>query len=66
MYVPDAQIDDARYVLLADEVDATLGAPSEWWDAGTPRRRARWPWVAALFLLAVAVLAPLAGFVRSW
>ncbi|MFI5045532.1 MAG: hypothetical protein ACHQIG_00595 [Acidimicrobiia bacterium] len=67
VYVPEAQIEEARYVMLADEVDATLGAPSEWWDAGSgPRRRARWPWVAALFLLAVAVLAPLAGLVRSW
>jgi len=66
VYVPDDQIEDARYVLLADEVDATLGAPSEWWDAGDVRRRARWPWFAAALLLAVAVLAPLAGLVSRW
>jgi len=67
VYVPDTQVDDARYVLLADEVDATLAAPIEWWDAGTgERRRRRWPWVAAALLLAVAVLGPLAGLARSW
>src|SRR5262245_20942928 len=38
VYVPDGQLDDARYVLLADEVDATLDAPREWRDAGAARR----------------------------
>jgi hypothetical protein len=67
VYVPDDQIEDARYVLLADDVDAAMTAPTEWWDAGTPlRRRARWPWVVAAFVLAAAVLGPLAGLVRSW
>src|SRR5262245_32366006 len=51
VYVPDAQLDAASFVLLADEVDATLGAPTEWWDAGEPRRRSRWPWLAAALLL---------------
>ena len=41
VYVPEEQLDDARYVLLAGEVDAAMAAPSEWWDAGVePRRRA--------------------------
>jgi hypothetical protein len=68
VYVPADQLEDARYVLLADEVDATLAAPSEWWDAGTdtePGRR-RWLWWVALTLLAVAVLAPLLGSVARW
>jgi hypothetical protein len=34
VYVPEDQLDDAKYVLLADEVDATLTAPTDWWDAG--------------------------------
>ncbi len=34
VYVPEDQLADARYVLLADEIDATLAAPSDWWDAG--------------------------------
>ena len=37
VYVPEDQLDDAKYVLLADEVDATLAAPTDWWDAGTDR-----------------------------
>ena len=68
VYVPEEQLDDARYVLLAGEVDAALAAPSEWWDAGVePRPRRRWPWVVSLALLAVAVLGPLLGlYVRNW
>jgi hypothetical protein len=61
VYVADDQLGDARYVLLADEVDATLAAPDEWWDAGMDRRpwwrgtAIRW---VALVVVAVAVLTP--------
>jgi Putative prokaryotic signal transducing protein len=67
VYVPEDQLDDARYVLLADEVDATLAAPTEWWDAGRERPRARrWlVWVAAA-LLATSVLGVLVGALRHW
>ena len=68
VYVPEDQLDDARYVLLADEVDATLAAPSEWWDAGSDRRpeRRRWlGWVAAT-LLAATLLGTLMGVLRHW
>src|SRR6184192_1239361 len=49
VYVPEDQLDDARYVLLADEVDATLTAPTDWWDAGSEHRtrRPRWLWWVA-------------------
>src|SRR5262245_60981137 len=65
---PAEQLDDARYVLRAGEADATLAAPSEWWDAGMePRRRLRWPWWVALALLVVAVVGPLLGlYIRNW
>ncbi len=56
VYVPEEQLDDAKYVLLADEVDATLAAPSEWATAADPpRERARWPWWVAVGMLVVAV-----------
>jgi hypothetical protein len=68
VYVPEDQLDDAKYVLLADEVDATLAAPSDWWDAGTdrqPRRRPWMLWVAAL-LLAACVGGALVGALHHW
>jgi len=69
VYVPEDQLADARYVLLADEIDATLAAPSDWWDAGADppmvRRRRRMRWMAAA-LLAIALLGALLGAVRHW
>ena len=67
VFVPEDQLDDAKYVLLADEVDATLAAPTEWWDAGTDRHRdRRWVvWVAAA-LLATSLLGALLGALRHW
>jgi hypothetical protein len=67
VYVPEDQLDDAKYVLLADEVDATLAAPSDWCDAGGERRRARaWmAWVAAT-LLAACVCGAVVGALRHW
>lgn len=60
VYVPEDELEDARYVLLADEVDAALLAPTEWWDPGSTRRRIRhWLWWVAAVLLAVAVIGPL-------
>jgi hypothetical protein len=69
VYVPEDQLEDARYVMLADEVDATLAAPSDWWNAGSPERASRgrrWPWWVALGLIGVAVLGPLLGYVAGW
>jgi hypothetical protein len=67
VYVPEDQLDDAKYVLLADEVDATLTAPTEWWNAGADRSgRHRWlVWVATA-LLAACVLGALVGALRHW
>ena len=67
VFVPEDQLDDAKYVLLADEVDATLTAPTEWWDAGTDRARGRrWlVWVATI-LLAASVAGALVGALRHW
>jgi hypothetical protein len=68
VYVPEDQLADARYVLLADEVDATLVAPSDWWDAGAPRppSRRRWLWWVAATMLGVAVLGTFLGALRHW
>jgi hypothetical protein len=68
VYVPEDQLDDARYVLLADEVDEALVAPKVWWDAGGERapRRSPWLWWVALVLLVVAVLGAVVGALRHW
>jgi len=69
VYVPEDQLADARYVLLADEIDATLAAPTDWWDAGDDRPAAghrlglRW---IAIVLLAIALLGTFLGAVRHW
>ena len=68
VFVPEDQLDDAKYVLLADEVDATLTAPSDWAHAGEDgrNRHHRWlVWVAAA-LLAISVLGALVGALRHW
>jgi hypothetical protein len=68
VYVPEDQLDDAKYVLLADEVDATLAAPTEWWDAGTdrPARRPSWMWWMAATLLATTLCGVAVGLLRHW
>ena len=68
VYVPEDQLADARYVLLADEVDATLAPPTEWGEVGetspsTPRRWLRW---TAATLLAIAVLGTFFGAAHHW
>jgi hypothetical protein len=55
LYVPEDQLDDARLVMLASEVDAAMAAPQEWAGADQPPTR-RWPlWVALGLLLMVGV-----------
>jgi hypothetical protein len=63
LFVPEDQLDDARLVMLAAEVDAAMAAPREW--AGPGRRRRRWPLWVALALLLVAGLAPLLRFLGA-
>ena len=69
VYVPEDQLADARYVLLAEEIDATHAAPTDWWDAGddrsSPGRGRAVRWIAAA-LLAIALLGTFLGAVRHW
>lgn len=56
LFVPEDQLEDARLVMLASEVDQVLAAPREWAGDETRRFRRRWPlWVALVLLLLVAV-----------
>lgn len=58
VFVPEDQMDDARLVMLATEVEEAMAAPSEW--AGpSPFAARRWLLWVALALLIVAVAAPI-------
>jgi hypothetical protein len=53
LYVPEDQMDDARLVLLASEVDDAMALP-ERPDAAGPT----WPWVTAVVLIVAACALP--------
>jgi hypothetical protein len=63
VYVPVDQLEDARYVLLADEVDAALAAPREW--GGTRRGPSPWARVAVWAALVMAASAPVMWYLRD-
>ena len=63
VFVPDDQMDDARLVLLAGEVDAALAAPHEWGGTRVRGRVVRW---AAIVALVAAALAPVVWYVRAF
>ncbi|MCU1456250.1 MAG: putative prokaryotic signal transducing protein [Actinomycetia bacterium] len=59
IYVPDEQLEDARMVLLVDEVDSSVIAPTRPDPDDAPPGTRRVPWrVVAIVVLLVAVLTP--------
>ena len=64
VFVPDDQLDDAKLVMLVDEVDSAMSAPREW--EGEARTHRRWPLWTALTLIAIAVCAPVLRSLTSW
>lgn len=64
VFVPEDQLDDAKLVMLADEVDSVLAAPSEW--SGERRTVRRWPLWVAIALITLAGLAPLLHYLGDW
>jgi hypothetical protein len=68
LYVPDDQMDDARLVLLASEIDDAMALPDgEAVDGRDHDRDGRavpsWVWVMALVVLAVAIVGPVLRWV---
>lgn len=59
VFVPEDQLDDARLVMIATEVDQVMAPPREWGGDDTTRTRRRWPLWVALGLLVLVSLAPL-------
>lgn len=65
LYVPEDQLEDARLVMLASEVDSVMAAPSEW--AGVDRGPSRrWPAWVTLGILVVVGSAPVLRTVTGW
>jgi Putative prokaryotic signal transducing protein len=62
VYVPADQMDDARLVVLAGEVDAALAAPREW--SGSPTRWGPWARGIAAAALIAAAVAPIVLYAR--
>jgi len=60
LFVPAEQLEDARLVLLAGEIDEALAAPSQWSGAV----RARWPRLVAVLVLVIAVVGPCVAIVE--
>jgi hypothetical protein len=57
LYVPEDQVDDARLVLLASEIDEAMDLPE---DHDHERRPVpSWVWVMAVVVLVVAAAAPI-------
>jgi hypothetical protein len=65
VWVPEDQLEDAKLVMLATEVDGVLSAPREWEGAPDVRPR-RWPLWVAMALLVVLVVVPLLRLAVSW
>lgn len=63
VFVPVDQLDDARLVLLVDEVDAALAAPREWGAA--TRRPSPLARGAVWAALVAAALAPIVWYLRD-
>jgi hypothetical protein len=56
LYVPEDQMDDARLVLLASEIDDAMDLPEH--HHGDGRFVPPWVWIVAVVVLVVAVAAP--------
>ena len=57
LYVPEGQVDDARLVLLASEIDDAMDLPED--DDHERRPVPSWVWVMAVVVLVVAAAAPI-------
>jgi Putative prokaryotic signal transducing protein len=63
LFVPEDQMEDARLVLMASEIDNAMEMPPP------PSERARhaptWPWAVAIMLIVVAAVAPVLRWIAD-
>jgi hypothetical protein len=65
VWVPEDQLEDAEYVLLSDEVDDALDAPSSWAGPRSPQFPRRWLRWCAVLVLATAGIVPVAAYLAE-
>jgi hypothetical protein len=63
LYVPEEQMDDARLVLLASEIDDAMDLPADDEHHRSARVVPSWVWLVAVVVLVVAVAAPVLRWV---
>jgi hypothetical protein len=63
LYVPEDQMEDARLVLLASEIDDAMDLPDDDDHDGNGRVVPLWVWLIAVVVLVVAVAAPVLRWV---
>jgi len=63
LYVPEEQMDDARLVLLASEIDDAMDLPVDDERDRSARVVPSWVWLVAVVVLVVAVAAPVLRWV---
>jgi hypothetical protein len=63
LYVPEDQMEDARLVLLASEVDAAMDLPDP--DPATRLASPSWLWISALVLIVAGIAVPLLRFLTD-
>lgn len=63
LFVPEDQMDDARLVLMASEIDDAMEMPPP--PSERTHRSHTWPWVLAVVLIAVAVVTPVLRWIAN-
>lgn len=63
VFVPEDQMDDARLVLMATEIDDAMEMPVSASERARPTPT--WPWILAIVLIVVAVTTPILRWIAD-
>jgi hypothetical protein len=63
LFVPEYQMEDARLVLMASEIDNAMEMPPP--QSERTRHAPTWPWAVAIMLIVVAAVAPVLRWIAD-